>query len=490
MAHEILASLRTLSRSSERVPSSSSSRDDGSQPWQLSSQSSMPTSQLQSFNVENELSSNTLQVSSSREHKGSRQVDMLTPDGSIQPSAITARQTCDTTVPISCLSDINADGRGTARGGGLLRSISQPLSRKQRLEPFGKRRNTSFTIHDDTSNIVSHSANECSIKDAEQVPKSKDTTKSSQGLRKTSSFVRLSMSLEGKAQVTTSTGTTPSPTRPEPVAYPDIIRRPNSGLQRSFSAVEPAEGDSMPSSFLRRAVTGRSRDARTWEFYCDKDARDALTEQAEREESGSATAVIALIKSNSNQSKAVATKSNKRNAHNHKLKAAKRLKAGGGTSQRLKLGRSQSSLAKMQTVSNTVISRTEGPWETHCPRPAPYELKEGDSDKENWVPGTQQRSPLRRRPAGPSNSQRRILEESLQHPSNLDASTSQEREFLRKFSACKSVSSATSSMSEKDHRGSEADESASLGGGKASPRATDDMDCVQNLLSLSQAAWQ
>ena len=42
----------------------------------------------------------------------------------------------------------------------------------------------------------------------------------------------------------------------------------------------------------------RSRDARTWEFYCDSDARNALTEQAEREEKGSATAAIGLIGKN------------------------------------------------------------------------------------------------------------------------------------------------------------------------------------------------
>ena len=44
-------------------------------------------------------------------------------------------------------------------------------------------------------------------------------------------------------------------------------------------------------------MSGRSRGARTWEFYCDSGARNASTEQAEREESGSATAAIEMIRS-------------------------------------------------------------------------------------------------------------------------------------------------------------------------------------------------
>ena len=55
--------------------------------------------------------------------------------------------------------------------------------------------------------------------------------------------------------------------------------------------------EDIPVPYSRHSMSGRSRGARTWEFYCDSDARNALTEQAEREESGSATAAFEMIRS-------------------------------------------------------------------------------------------------------------------------------------------------------------------------------------------------
>ena len=390
-------------------------------------------------------------------------------------------------------NDANYEIRAV-RNGGLSRSLSQTLPKKRRPESFGNRRCASFIIHNDGDHAGYPSATALAPRDMEQGEGIIETTKSSHSLRRTSSLVRLSMSLDGKAQVTTSAGTTPSPPRSQTVPYVDLARRPDAGLRRSFSATEPGEKDSpnsLPNPIIRHQATGRSRDARTWEFYCDKDARDALTEQAEREESGSATAAIALIKSNSNTSKAITVKSNKRNAHTQKREAAKRLKANGQTMQKPKLERSQSSFAKMQTATKLSPSTEAKAGKAHRKagsQSAVFEIYEGDSDKENWVPGTQHRSPARHRPTGSTHS-RRILRESLHHSSGLGALMSQERNVSSGLSSLKSTSSSASE--EKENGAPEINhEISAFTGNTMAPREADDLDCVQNLLSLSQATWK
>ena len=118
---------------------------------------------------------------------------------------------------------------------------------------------------------------------------------------------RPSMSLEGKAEVTTRTGDALSSphSQPTPTAI-NPVRLSNSELQCSYSALEPgnevfskrAFSEIVPVPYTTRAMIGRSRDARTWEFYCDSDACNVLIEQAEREEKGSATTAIGLISKN------------------------------------------------------------------------------------------------------------------------------------------------------------------------------------------------
>ena len=407
------------------------------------------------------------------------------------------RQKLDTETQRISLNNIEAGLNGGERSRCLVRSLSQTLPKKRRPACFGSRRSASFVIHDEGFQASQHSTIASTLRSAESAACSGDAGESSQPIQRKSSLVRLSMSLDGKAEVTTSTGVTPSPPRSQPVPC-DPVSLPKAGLHCSFSAIEPRKKE-IPGSITHRPfsrpATGRSRDARTWEFYCDKDARDALTEQAEREESGSATAAIALIKSNSNSNKAVTVKSNKRNAHNQQVEAAKRIKANGKTKQKSKLSRSQSSLANMQTVVKSVDLKAEGTGKAHRKSGAQstvFELYEDDSDKENWVPGTQQRSPPRRRPTGFSRP-RQILKESLRHSASLGALMSQEREWCREPSSLKTTSSSTnSSTSEEKEDGVSGvdDEVATFMGDSASPREADDLDCVQNLLSLSQAAWQ
>ena len=70
---------------------------------------------------------------------------------------------------------------------------------------------------------------------------------------------------------------------------------------------------------------------------------------------------------------------------------------------------------------------------------------------------------------------------------------SQERDMSRKPSSLKTTTSSTNSSTseEKENEVHKVDdEVAAFMGDTVPPREADDLDCVQNLLSLSQAAWQ
>lgn len=387
----------------------------------------------------------------------------------------------------------DAPGTGQVRraGGDLVRSFSQTIPTKRRPGYFANRRSASFVILDEDKGDTRSSALSLDFEGFQGKSLSKSGPESTRSLERTPSLVRLSMSLDGKAQVTTSTGDTPSPPRSQPALPTNLVPRPNTGLQRSFSAIEPSKKNAYDCpSIPRPAITGRSRDARTWEFYCDSDARNALTEQAEREESGSAVAAIGLIRSRSNNSKAMTPNPNKRNANAQKVDAAKRLKHDGQKPHKPKLERATSSVARLQSSnsnSHKQAAKTGGKLLKPNSQSGVYEKYDGDSDKENWVPGTQATNPRRRRPAT-NQATARILLESLRVPSHsasLDALMSRDNMTPRKST------SLTSSSDEKENCAADNnDEVAAFMGETDVPREVEDLDCVQNLLSLSQAAWQ
>ncbi len=237
-------------------------------------------------------------------------------------------------------------------------------------------------------------------------------------------------------------------------------------------------------------MTGRSRDARTWEFYCDSDARNALTEQAEREERGSATAAIGLIRSQSTNNKVMTPNSNKRNAHSLKQESTKRLRADVPGTVKPKLARTTSSVARLQTANGNELTQRgtkvgqkkfKGPSQS-----AIWQEYDGDSDKENWEPGTQSGNPRRRRP-GNTHHAARILEENLRVPSQ---SSSLDAMMNRESTASHRSIEKSSSSEDKENSAPEVDDEIAAFIGESGPREVEDLDCVQNLLSLSQAAWQ
>ena len=361
------------------------------------------------------------------------------------------------------------------------KSMSQTAQTKRRLGYLANRRSAPFILQDDQRDPAIAPEEE-----AGRTGSVDGGTESSQSVLRTSSHVRLSLSLDGKAEVTTRTGMTPSPPRPQAVPLFNSAPRVNLRLQRSFSAVEPlrkpAEGTfQMP--YSRRPMAGRSRDARTWEFYCDSDARNALTEQAEREEKGSAIAAIGLIRSRSQNNKTMTPNANKRNAHTQKLESTKRLKGDGSKTGKPKLARATSSFARLQTINGNSVKQRPAKVGDKDPKsssqPAIYQEDEGDSDKENWEPGTQMSNPRRRGPAG-FQRVNSILEESLHVPSQ---SSSLDALMNRR-------SSDKNSSSEKWNLSFEVDEEVAAFMNEKVPHEEEELDCVQNLLSLSQAAWQ
>ena len=371
----------------------------------------------------------------------------------------------------------------------LMRSLSHTLPTKRRPGYLANRRSAPFMIHDESS--AAPSSNSISI--GKHGPDRSSVT-SPHSLKRTPSIVRLSLSLEGKAEVTTRTGNTPSPPRSQPTPASGGSPRPKAGFQRSYSAVEltcRSEQRTSLAPFPRRPATGRSRDSRTWEFYCDSDARNALTEQAEREERGSATAAISLIRSCNQNKKVMTPNLNKRNANDQKPTCTKRLKAGGQNDTKPKLARATSSIARLQTTT-TIAQRHEqgtvGHKETKSGSGTDiFQDPDCDSDKENWQPGTRTSNPRRRRP-GNSQLPGRILKENMRIPSH---STSHDAVMQQKNPVAARSSLKSSSDEEKENfRVSAGDFDATAFANESAPREVEDLDCVQNLLSLSQAAWQ
>ena len=283
--------------------------------------------------------------------------------------------------------------------------------------------------------------------------------------RRKVSNVRLSLTLEGKAEVTEG------PT-PLSAILPRFKPRPPIGLQRSQSAVEPKQKSSTdfvfpPLGNIGRGRPGRSRDARTWEFFCDGgDAQDALTKRAEGEQAGSAVSAISLIRQNSGS--ALKLNAIKRNATREREESCKRVKSI-ARQERGKLNRTQSSVARLQS-SNPEKPRKQprrssltDPWAS------------GDSDKENWLPGTTE-APFRRVAPAPqvAGLSRGILRENMHLPSHSSC-----------LNALLNSAKNSPKRKEKSQTSSNAMEDSASGSQDA-----EDLDCVQSLLSLSQGAWQ
>ncbi|MCJ1306776.1 hypothetical protein MMC25_000419 [Agyrium rufum] len=299
--------------------------------------------------------------------------------------------------------------------------------------------------------------------------------------------LRLSMSFDGKAQLVQESDS--SPAKPKALApLPAFPSRRGMPLIRSQSEIVGSQArapvPALPISAPARLLPGRSKDARTWEFYCDSDVRDALTIQAEKEQNGSAEAVIGLIRSSRMKSKVVAVSASRDHPQ------IKRKGTNGKSSHKPKLARTSSSVARLQSSSSSgsfekTLSDGFGK-NSPASQALFFHDSLGDSDKENWEPGTQkQRVRLPR-----SQGDRFIHRETLGENSELSSHSTSMGTFLEREDArsrrCEKekvdrIASRTKVVVD--------DEVAAFMGESTESRGEEDLDCVQNLLSLSQGAW-
>jgi hypothetical protein len=224
-----------------------------------------------------------------------------------------------------------------------------------------------------------------------------------------------------------------------------------------------------------RLPTGRSRDARTWEFCCDSEARDQLTTQAENESHGSAVAAISLIRSTN--SSALKTNNNKRNAPSAKPESNKHGK-------KPKLGRAMSSLARLQsTEKSSLLSQNLSSHGKDSLMSSPS----GDSDKENWVPnegGNARRRPLPSSRSGKKSHSKAVLVDNLNiptHAANFGGSRHRKRN---------SANVETNIFEDQENSGEAPQQVEKFMRGEISPSKKGDLDGVQALLSLSQGNWR
>ena len=317
---------------------------------------------------------------------------------------------------------------------------------------------------------------------------------SSQTLKRMSSSLRLSISLDGKAEVIVN-GSTPSPPR---LSLNSAVqhKRPGS-LQRSQSAVDIGsqpfqEIVNSVSSWPRRSASGRSRDARAWEFYCDSDVRNALTVQAEQDQKGSALGLLGLIRSSSVKSNSFPNALNSTSKQT-KQDSSKRKSHPGSRIERPKIARTASSMARLQTVDHNV-EKTALRDKNNRLKSKSHQVvtreSSGDSDKENWDPNRYSSDVQRRRPLsgqGAGGLPRGILQENMHVPShNTSLGVLLDRENL---TPRRREKEGMYNKANKENIGVD-EEIAAFMGESSVPREEVDLDCVQNLLSLSQGAWR
>ncbi|KAI4200293.1 MAG: hypothetical protein LQ350_004041 [Teloschistes chrysophthalmus] len=357
--------------------------------------------------------------------------------------------------------------------------------------------NTSFTLYDESQ--AQKSNPETSL----PVSTTTDTPTLPASLKRAASQPRLHTSLDGSVRIKTADSPTPSPPRSQ---TDNPTRQPrNSGpLQRSQSAfVAPTF-----------AAPGRSRDSRTWAFYCDSEARDELTKQAEREQSGSAVGAIGLIRSRSKGSFAATNKNNKRASSSvDAKKPSKKAQTSALAKRRANtLGAVKSTHPFVnQIIKDPSLGITNDRPKTDGKKKAitefDTELDGNESDKENWAPGTQTVvSPVRRQTHRPANlPSARVLRDNSGIPST---STSLGTMLGRSATSTPTLEKGKVTNPVKRNRlGVTKDEKEKPA--KQGPEVNDDvknmteekgkeevsakeedLSCVQGLLSLSQGEWR
>jgi hypothetical protein len=293
-------------------------------------------------------------------------------------------------------------------------------------------------------------------------------------LNRSSSYLRISMTDDGQAKVVDRAAPSPSPEKPNPTISTAAAR--TSGLRRSYSAANLDDTTTMNGSMdgarklARVSTIGRSRDSRTWEFWCDSDARNSLVERAEQETSGSAAESIRMMRTNSNRAlRANAVKLNSPIvAHGGRLGDKTRRPP---TMKRSNThhGRLQSKAAPSEATGKKVKKGKNG---------EEFQRPNGDSDKENWEPDD---APRGQAVSGVRGSKKVLGENAnaMTQSNSLGALMAKERKSGKKDLTAADVDDEVSTFM-----------SGSVSNSRSSSAAVgEELDCVQSLLSLSQGNW-
>ncbi|KAK0336774.1 Homeobox protein yox1 [Friedmanniomyces endolithicus] len=311
------------------------------------------------------------------------------------------------------------------------------------------------------------------------------TTESSRRLRKAPSVVRLSLSLDGTASVVNKDPSSPSPPR----AAQYHMLPSGEGQTPSMQAVQPRQAAlPAPRSNLERSYSGRARDSRAWEFWCDKESRNELELKAEQDSSGSAADAISLLRSSSGRSILGALPTNRSPFFAGKHTDMKRSKLG---HHRTSLGRANTSLGRLQgrsTAEPTMYKKGTASLNLSDTESSVY-IPGNESDKENWSPG-----------AGFTVADKAVAATgSSKEPGGRKPTLGGNRNAINTVKAgSKGRDTVKTSTGRETHDSENADPEADpevaafMRGGRVSNSASSeaDLDCVQGLLSLSQGNWR
>ena len=286
---------------------------------------------------------------------------------------------------------------------------------------------------------------------------------------KSRNALRIAMSSDGKAVIRAENEPSPSKNR---AAMFSVRRTRLSGLRRSSSAIFPATPRAGTTEKDRSF--GRSRDPRNWESFFDTDARSALSTPNSSQTAPNASPSLFQSRSNRTLSRSISGRQSFVSVHADASRTPISQAMG---EKRRKLSRTVSSLGRLETERNRSLNQSSKPSKrlTSQPGKQDLDLDAGDSDKENWLPGTRA-TPIRRRPA--SQVQRPALREANRNRGLGIMPNGGKRN--RPF-ALGTQAKAPTELS--------ADVSSFMGGNSGGSQE-DDLDCVQGLLSLSQGAWR
>ncbi|KAL9576220.1 MAG: hypothetical protein Q9212_007283 [Teloschistes hypoglaucus] len=362
---------------------------------------------------------------------------------------------------------------------------------------------TSFTLYDE-------SQAEQSLPETSLPTSTTDTPILPVSLKRAASQPRLHTSIDGSVSIKTAESPTPSPARAQTDTF---VRQPRASgtLQRSQSAfVAPTFGNTRPTG-----APGRSRDSRTWAFYCDSEARDGLTKQAEREQTGSAVGAIGLIRSKSKGSLAAINNNNKRASPSiDGKKPSKKAQTSALAKRRANplVAVKSTHPYVNQIIKDPSLRIANDQSKTDAKKNPMSELDELDgneSDKENWAPGTQTVvSPVRRQMHRPANvPSARVLRDNTRIPptstslGTMLGRSASSTPTLGKGKVTNPVKRNRLDVTKDEKKEKPAKQAPEINDDKAklmteekgkeeAPAEEEDLSCVQGLLSLSQGEWR